>query len=301
MSLIVAIGYHRGCRDGFAAAAVANNYYKQYSKDIRYFSIDPSCLIDNLQSIMVLPDDTLVRIFDVGFTKEGYDLLKTKFDNLYIIDHHKTTAEEFEKLPKEIIFNNDFSGCVLAWKFFYAKVPIPLFLLYLQDRDLWKTTQPDSNIINEGLYNLISIEYNDDKPDFSKWHEYMQNSKWFNNTKQLGTVLLQQKTRTLNSAKKFAKLVNFKCNDTNYKIMLCNSTSYISELGDIFVNENKCDFSILYRIVGEEIWISLRSKGTFDTTVISKYYGGGGHLNASGFTTTFDKFKLSKDSLIINL
>jgi nanoRNase/pAp phosphatase (c-di-AMP/oligoRNAs hydrolase) len=54
---------------------------------------------------------------------------------------------------------------------------------------------------------------------------------------------------------------------------------------------------LAYKMEGltDKYQVSLRSNGSEDTTAISQLYGGGGHLNASGFSiaaTELDNWKI---------
>jgi hypothetical protein len=45
-------------------------------------------------------------------------------------------------------------GAVLTWEYFFPDEPVPAFLLYVQDRDLWTWQQPKSKEINEAFSHI---------------------------------------------------------------------------------------------------------------------------------------------------
>jgi oligoribonuclease NrnB/cAMP/cGMP phosphodiesterase (DHH superfamily) len=332
----VAILYHRGCRDGYAAAAVADYYYKEIRNkvidcdsrpdrdqnitNVLFFGLDPGRLVSDLKKVLELDSDTIIKSFDVSFSKEAYELLHNRFHNLIIIDHHKTTIDNFpDGLPDQIKCDINYCGCVLAYKYFTlanSDYFIPLFLLYLQDRDLWKETQKDSNIINEGLFSMVTFEYeNNDynKPIFTKWHPYIDPAsiyptkesnpfaqKWLEEAYNIGKYMLEMTNRSVSYLKRNASKVTIRMPDnTEYDVMLINSTGHISELGNVLAKENDVFCTMVYRIVGTAVYFSLRSIDDNDTTEISRVYSGGGHRNSSGFECKLSQFKLTGGSSMI--
>lgn len=301
--------YHRNCRDGFAAAAVASRYYQEQKdlKQVLFFGLDPSKVMNDLQAVLSYNPNCKIRSFDVSYTLEAFNLLKSHFHDLVIVDHHKTTVEVFPDgvIPPEIRFNNDYCGCVLAWKYYYGEKEVPLFLNYLQDRDLWKTDMPNSEIINQGLFYLISYSYIDNdrqRPKFDQWWEYMDDSNiWMEKANQIGDVLLKNKERDLDFLKKNARPAQF----MEFSIMCCNATTLVSDLGNVISHEHpETAFTLLYRIVGSEVWFSLRSDnlqegGGFDVSTVAKRFGGGGHRNASGFMCQFEQLQINNGEIKI--
>ena len=68
-------------------------------------------------------------------------------------------------------------------------------------------------------------------------------------------------------------------------MVACNAPAkYASELGNVLAKQTG-SMAAIYAYDGsrQEWQFSLRSIGDFDVSVIAKVYGGGGHLNSSGF------------------
>ena len=58
---------------------------------------------------------------------------------LIVIDHHLTAKEALQKIPDaNKIFDMRQSGATLAWNYFHPRHEIPMFLRYVEDRDLWR-------------------------------------------------------------------------------------------------------------------------------------------------------------------
>lgn len=90
-----------------------------------------------------------------------------------ILDHHATVRADLEGQP-DTIFDMDRSGAVIAWEFFHTE-QTPLFLRYVQDRDLYQNLLPFTREIT--MYNF-SLPF-----DFPLWDE---NCKIFAKIEQSG-------------------------------------------------------------------------------------------------------------------
>jgi hypothetical protein len=73
-----------------------------------------------------------------------------------IIDHHKTALNDLAGLSERVLQKFDLSECgaTLTWKHFSPNDPIPAFLKYVKDRDLWNFDLPYSEEIHEAVSNL---------------------------------------------------------------------------------------------------------------------------------------------------
>lgn len=279
--------YHRYCRDGFAAAAVSFKYYMQqyennliYNLDIIYKSLDPG-QIENSIDILVknYPSDTVVISYDLAFTFNAFKKLVSHFEHVDIWDHHITTKEKCIDVVNELIqkgemkyddplieriksvhFVLEHCGAVLAWKNYFPNDPIPLFLLYIQDRDLWINTQENSEIINAGLFETLPLEYLNRNeiyehiskkkgitfskfniiqsvdelniPYFLNWIEYMENDNKVisNEIKTKGTLILNLKNRAVAQICRTANLHIIR----EHKVYVVNATDqYISDVCNV--------------------------------------------------------------------
>lgn len=295
--------YHRGCQDGYAASCIARMYNESHDITAEYIGVKQGeDLLKDLAKYTFTDCDILS--FDVAFVPKAYELLKKNNKSIHIYDHHKTTMEAFgssniENL-QDLTINTTICGAVLAWHYYFPLTSVPLFLRYIQDRDLWQTTQEHSEFITESIYNMFpSFQQSDSK----KWIDALKSDSWYDEAFKFGSLLVNQKNRNLQAMKPSAMQVTLTTSVTSdsYTIMLLNTSTLISDIGNLLVKENSnVDFALLYRIVGDEIYVSLRSLDKFDTTIVSKLFNGGGHKCASGFTVPFSSFKLQKNKLHID-
>jgi len=300
--------YHKFCRDGFAAAAVSFKYYSSLNQEIKikYKGLDPGDLqieelIDNY------PSDFKVIAFDLSFTYQEFMRLCGYFPSLEIWDHHLSTKEKCidilwesenpEKfdLVKKIHYIEDKCAAVIAYQYYFPKEDVPLFLKYIQDRDLFKETQPYSEEISAGLFEDLPLEFrfpsssgnsgkvevllahNDTQiPKFYNWIEFMNNEDWFPRIKENGRIVVKLKNKSITQTSRSAQL----CLLQGLKVYMVNITdSYISDTCQVLYNrkefrkiqdenlENKsesylCDYVMAWRLnhFDNKIYISLRSR-----------------------------------------
>lgn len=256
--------YHDNCMDGLSSAWVVSTYFKDYS-----IKLIPASYGRNLN--LNLNKCSQLIVVDYSFSLEEFREYSSKVEEIIWIDHHETSEEIAlsKKLPRniKIIHNKQHCGAVLTWNYFFSFLEIPKFLLYVEDRDLWKWELPNSKEINTGInsygFNLDNI------PKFFD----------LDNMKEEGKILLRQQENNINQLLK--NVIRF--NLCGYNVPCLNTPPfYISEAGSILAKNEP--FSLLWYDTDEYTSISLRSsKDGIDVSKIAKKFGGGGHINAAGF------------------
>ena len=331
--------YHQYCRDGYAAMAVTFKYYlDQYKQknisnvDLIYKGIDPGQLnADKL--IFDYPSDTIVISYDLAINYRVFKKMSNHFTNLNIWDHHVSTKQncidliqpDEEELKDKIHYIQEYCAAVIAWNNYYPDQPVPIFLLYIQDRDLWTNTQPNSKNINAGLFEALPLEYvvksevlnyikeyssetnptlniliasgDNNVPYFKNWIKYMLNDNWIDKIKTNGELVVSIQNRSINQSCQSAKIINL----NGKKVYLVNVTDqYISDVSNILYNrcDNNnnylCEYVLAWRFNHRSnlIYVSLRSKQDIglDVSKLAIILGGGGHKHAAGFECTFQEF-----------
>ena len=199
-----------------------------------------------------------------------------------------------------IRFDMTKSGAVLAWEHFHPGTEVPMFFRYVQDRDLWKFELLQSRQFSAGLrlYPMTidgyQAAYEDDIGPLTA----------------SGETALEVINQAVDAMCKNARLA---CFDGKYQSVLlsnftphaglptafvedeqhrwfapcANATVYFSEVGERLLElYPHAQFAAYYfdRADGKRQW-GLRSRPEFDCSVIARAWGGGGHLQAAGFTT----------------
>lgn len=258
--------YHADCPDGFGAAYSA---WKHFGKKATYLPVQHN------QTPPELRADATIYLVDFCYPKDILLAMAGKAKKVQVIDHHISAQKDLTDLPTQdyphlhVHFDMEKSGAVLTWEHFHPQIPVPEFLHYIQDKDLWKFKLPLSKEFSASLrcYEM----------DFEIWDALVGKVQ---ELCQEGIVLMRYQTQLVN------KLCNnyFITEVAGYKVPTVNSGVLQSEIGNQLCNlYPKSAFSVVYfETEGKRIH-SLRSVGEFDVSLIAKQFGGGGHKNAAGF------------------
>lgn len=255
--------YHGGCMDGFGAAWVVR---KANPESIIEFI--PARYGDD-------PPETagkLVYIVDFSYPREVL-LEMSKEAELIVIDHHKTAEEALSDLPFAH-FDNSKSGAILTWEQFYkADVPPPLFLQYIQDRDLWKWEMDGSREINAAMYSYPM--------DFDIWDDFWGPGRTVDLQIE-GEAILRERQKTIDSLTSGWAIETI--NLDGYEVPILNCPYWLaSEVLNALAKDYS--FAISYSDSKDQRTFQLRSsENGVDVSEIAKKYGGGGHYHAAGFT-----------------
>ena len=192
--------------------------------------------------------------------------------SLVVLDHHKTNESKIGLIP-ECVFDLSKSGCVIAWEYFRPSEPVPLFLRYLQDRDIWQWQMENSREISAFVQ---SLEF-----DFDVWTvaiEGIENIDLSQKYVEYGKLILKyQKILSKDIVEDNRQLVDFE----GHKAWAVNSSVLSDEIGERLYAD--LPLAIIWQQRSESITVGLRSDRTVDAGLIARKHGGGGHVGAAGF------------------
>lgn len=221
------------------------------------------------------PPDTdgyLVYIVDFSYPREVL-LEMSKEAELIVIDHHKTAETALSDLPFAH-FDGSKSGAILTWEYFFqSDVPVPKFLQYIQDRDLWRFELDCSRAINAAMYSYPM--------DFDVWDSFESDSV-ISDLMLEGVSILRDRQKTIDSltAGWAIEVVNFE----GYQVPLLNCPHWLAS-ESLNVLANGQPFAVSYSDSEDQRTFQLRSvEDGIDVSEIAKRHGGGGHKHAAGFT-----------------
>lgn len=262
------IVYHKGCKDGYACAYLAN---KIYGNKVKYI---PLSYYDKVPSFK--NENILVCDFSFEY-KDVQKILKN--NKLFIIDHHKTAFEKLENLDdkhKHLDLNH--SGAYLTWKYFYPKKKTPLYIKLIEDYDLWKFKYDETKPF---MLALDQIPYN-----FNRWSK-LEDNDYVNNLVQKGKIIKLYQDSIIKRAIYSYRTCNHEIDGVDYKVIYKNSSCCVNEIANELVQNYRCDFAVCYHYDDKKniTRFNLRSiDSKADVSMVARFLGGGGHRNASGLT-----------------
>ena len=250
--------YHADCADGFGAAWAL---WKRFS-GAQYIPVmhgcDPPGGLEGRQVIMV----------DFSYPREVIERMAMSTASLLVLDHHVTAQANLQGLPYAY-FDMKKSGAVLAWEWAHQE-PVPWLLQYIQDKDLWEWRLPHSREINAAL---ASYPF-----EFEAWDALRQDTLEIE-----GRAILRFEKTLVEKIVNEAVLVSFE----GETVPAVYSPVMTSQIG-----ERLCQgfpFCIIWHEQDGRRYFSLRSRaGAVDVSAIAARNGGGGHVNAAGFSIPLD-------------
>ena len=297
--------YHRGCLDGFAGFLIAH-MSGSISKNSEIYADIPS-------SNIVPPDidGKDMIIIDVAYKKEILEIIFKYAKSVVFIDHHVSIRDDVVKLQKKyskkdvlIVYDETACGSTLAWKYFFPRQNIPLFLKYIEDQDIGRWLYPDTKpfIFSLKVYYSLNIE----QKNLNKWFGLLDEDKVAKLVKKgkymkkyndhLVNINVPRYTMKSFPSKKvyelepkiFKKVGQYKV--AVYCGLNCPS---ITDLSNEVLKKVNCDFCIMwaYNLDNNKYVVSMRSREV-DVSLICRIFGGGGHKLAAACSFLAKDYKI---------
>ena len=262
-----------------------------------------------------------IYILDFSFPKMIMDSIMALAKKVVWLDHHKTAFEMWcGGIPEDGVYmcsigsinqgyfirlHNEKSGAMLAWEYFHPGTEVPMFIHHIDDYDRWQFKMEGTKAFNKALWSYAPWS-------FTQWQDFFGLGGLATPLRFYGEgeAILRAHEQNVQSVVKDGAR---KCSIVPAVINLSDSYKapwvwwYDEEFGDTCgVNGLSANCPPhLTSDVGHELanqsgtfgllWFidkdnrckcSLRSNGEYDVSAIAKAFGGGGHKNAAGFTTT---------------
>ena len=279
--------YHANCADGFGAAYAAWTHFGpsaeylpcQYGKQAAEFDVKQCVGRD-------------VYIFDFSFPADKMVEIHNNCRHLTWLDHHKTAFEVMdvpsdapfwlEEAKSYTLLHPEKSGALLAWEFFNPDSPVPVLLQLIDDYDRWVFKDERTKAVNKALWSRAPWS-------FDQWNLFVHHNPNCYNLYTEGEALLRAHDQNVQAVLKGAKrpCTIIGTSDPEIVGFACNCPSHLtSDVGHQLANESG-SYGLCWYVNKDNLVIcSLRSNGDYDVSAIAKKFGGGGHKNAAGFTTT---------------
>ncbi len=260
--------------DGKAAGAIAYRASKDLDKSSKIELIE----VDYKNEIKIKEINLCEKIIivDFSFKPEIMEKVLLLTNNVIWIDHHGTAFEYKYSLTLSGIRDKEFSGCELAWKYFYGGKVMPRAVELIGDRDKWAWKfKEDTAYFNVGL------KLYDHQPQDSIWDRLFGLPTRLievPNIIKKGELCLKFRD---NFCEDYCKSYGFKTEFEGYKCFALGLYMFGSEaFGD---RMKKYDICLSFAYLGDSWTVGLYSDGKgIDVGKIAQKYGGGGHKGASG-------------------
>jgi oligoribonuclease NrnB/cAMP/cGMP phosphodiesterase (DHH superfamily) len=265
--------FHYPCQDGLASAYIAH----MYNHNIELYPIQHGISID----INRLKNKKVIMC-DYSPSVEILDNIEKNVDSICILDHHISAQRDLTG-KEYAIFDMTKSGAGLTWEHFFSEKEMPLWVQYIQDRDLWTWKLVDSRDFTAALFEACSQYKSENFTELFKIFDNLSNdnniSHYIKTGKELNYILDMKVDNIIDSNKNVYYYENYMI-----KIIEC-PYELVSEVGSKITKDNIIDFAALWRYNEKDnIYnVSLRANNKVDVSIIAKQFGGGGHMNAASF------------------
>jgi oligoribonuclease NrnB/cAMP/cGMP phosphodiesterase (DHH superfamily) len=262
----IAVIYHADCPDGFGAAYAA---WKKFGSKADYYPLSYDDIAPALRG-------KTVYLLDFMFDNDGpLKVLQKANKQVTALDHHISNKARVMSTT-DYRYARHTSGAVLAWQYFHPGKPVPLWLKYVEDYDIWPKRLPGVDEVN--AYLLMQSR------DFKTWDKLVRNFEKAAFRKEVikqGAMLRKYEDLLVKKAISGAYPVKF----MGYAVYAVNfnGTKTAANEINLLLYKKHPPFSILWRQRKDGIHISLRGNGTIDTSKFAQKFGGGGHRDSSAF------------------
>lgn len=298
---------HANCTDGMMAAFLYYAYYRLQGKldEVEFIFMQYNKPVPEINGKAVI-------VVDFSFTKQELEHDNFRNKHIEIFDHHESAAKVYGGYGYyqcecnhgslfSALFTKEKSGAGLAWDQIGTDVIIQLkasslpyseieyfsrHLQYLsnrvEDRDLWLYKFRDTRAVYEVLNSVPKT--------LEAWWDLIIGTpeRVFKDMVQDADIRVQMRLELANSYAQKATVVPYK--DKTIAIVNCPS-NFASEVGDILGRQHA--FAVMFIVSPKDkiVIASLRSNSETgeDVSAIAKSFGGGGHINAAGFSFDYEK------------
>jgi oligoribonuclease NrnB/cAMP/cGMP phosphodiesterase (DHH superfamily) len=246
--------------------------------------------------------DTFLIITDVSVSREVADLIQSKYEEGYrvaLVDHHKTALWLDEGYTWALVATHSngvkTSATSMFLEEFFVEVPNQVAhyceLVRLYDTWDWSVDEtengPKAKSLNDLFFMVSKEAFSSFVLDAFKDESKLEGT--FNFGDRENTLLEVENKRIeayIKTKDKQHRIVNLIMADTLYKVGVVTNESYHSELGNALCNKYpEIEFAMLFDVGKKRV--SLRTMNpNLDVSAIAKFYSGGGHMAAAGFTLT---------------
>ena len=262
--------YHKNCLDGYGSAIAA---YLKFKLNAQYIPVQ------HQEPVPELEPQSQIYLLDFCYPRAVMETLKNKHQ-VIVLDHHKTALEDMTGMLglKDSVFDLQRSGAMITWEYFHPQQPIPQLFKLIQDRDLWQWKYAETGAVTAVL---MTLGYE----DFQTWLPYLEDQQ-IAELANMGQILLNANAQNVKNQLSMSYLG--KLPGKTELMPLVNTPHLISDTCHAMLCADKyqdCPVVAAWFTKQDKVCYSLRSRPGFDCSKLAQEYGGGGHPQASGFTS----------------
>ena len=261
--------HHGNCFDGFSAAWVARQRF-------------PNCelvpAVYGHSSSPPVVDGRDVYIIDYSYPRDVMIEMNEKAASLVVLDHHASVEKDCEGLSF-CTFDMHRSGAGMAWDYFFEGEDRPHWINLIEDRDLWTFRYEDTKAFHAYVASIPMTLENWTKVNNSDLMPMIT----------AGRGVLRYISVYVDNV---VKTANMAFMDDEHAVAVANAP-YLncSEVGHALLEKfPEARFACTYyqhHCENGAVWrYSLRSRGDFDVSEVALKYGGGGHKDSAGFSSS---------------
>lgn len=274
--------YHDNCMDGFGAAFIAARFFESLDQD--YVLIPHSYGGHMGFTACIRPEDT-VFILDYSFDPAVIHNLCALALEVIWLDHHKSAidkwkaTEAYQPANLKLVLDNSRSGTGITFDWLYPNTVRPMWVNWIEDRDLWKFQYGDAS----KQFHAVMSSY---PKTTDQWHTligYGANTDWEYLLREGEAILRAHKQRVKEIADGCAVPIVI----DGQKGFAANCNGYFaSDVGHELAERSGTFGATWYQNESGDIKWSLRaaSNNSVDVAKIAEAFGGGGHKAAAGFS-----------------
>ncbi len=274
--------YHKNCNDGFCAAYVLYSHLKSIGRKTSSVEFIAASHTDkSIDEIVDKIEGKSVLIVDFSYDKETLLEMASIASDILVVDHHKTAMDDLKDLSFAV-FDMSKSGAGLLWDLINGPDSRMRLINIVEDRDLWKWEVPCSREITRYI-NLLPY-------DFEVWDKLaadLETTSGFLDITDKSFLLTEYHNALVKNVGDYSRLAELHIDNVCVKVRLITVgvKGLISDSCDyVLQNTDDVDVVCCYTVLPTgDISVSVRSRPSFDSSFISKSFGGGGHAQSSGF------------------
>lgn len=291
--------YHDNCIDGFGAAFIAARALESKGED---YVLIPARYNNSWSHYLSLtqPEDT-IYILDFSFDPESIEEICAIHKEVVWLDHHKSAIDAWDVdgrvVPDnlELVLDNSRSGTGITFDWFYSSTIRPMWVNWVEDRDLWKFQYGEAS---KQFHAVISSH----PREIPIWQTLLAVGSYddYETLLREGEAILRahkQRVKEIADGSAVPIVID------GQKGFAANCNGYFaSDVGHELAERSGTFGATWYQNESGDIKWSLRaaSNNKVDVAKIaSNGRNGGGHRSAAGFTTAFGSIEIIEGVLTI--